>query len=58
MRKTFVIIVNVIIMAAIVIFVVLYSGYESRDSYHRQIKHFEKTTVTMDIFRKIKRRGT
>ncbi len=48
MRKTFVIIVNVIIMAAIVIFVVLYSGYESRDSYNRQIKHFEKTTVTME----------
>ena len=48
MKKTFVIVVNVIIMAAILIFVVLYSKYRSRDSYHRQIEHFEKTTVTME----------
>ncbi len=48
MKKTLVIIVNVIIMAAILIFVVLYSGYENRDAYRRQIEHFENTTVTME----------
>ena len=48
MKKTFVIIVNVLIMAAILIFVVLYTRYESRSSYERQIEHFEKTTVTME----------
>ncbi|MBQ3281009.1 MAG: response regulator [Eubacterium sp.] len=48
MKKTFVIIVNVIIIAAILIFVVLYSRYESRNSYVRQIENFEKTTVTME----------
>ena len=35
-------------MITILIFVVLYSGYENRISYQRQIKHFEDTTVAMD----------
>ncbi len=35
-------------MAAILIFVVLYSRFASRDSYLRQIEHFENTTVTME----------
>ena len=48
MKKTFIIIVNVVIMAAILIFVVLYSRSESRASYQRQIEHFEDTTVTME----------
>ena len=47
MKKTFVVIVNVIIMAAILIFVVLYSGSKNRDAYLRQIEGFENTTVTM-----------
>jgi len=33
MKKTFTVIVNVIIMAAILIFVVLYSRSESREAY-------------------------
>ena len=48
MKKIFMILVNVIIMAAILIFVVLNSGVKSRDSYRRQIEHFEDTTVTME----------
>jgi len=48
MRKFFIIFVNVIIIAAILIFVVLYSGFTGRDSYQRQIEHFENTTVTME----------
>ncbi len=48
MKKIMIIIVNVIIMASILIFVDLYSGYESRDSYRRQIENFENTTVTME----------
>ena len=48
MRKTFIIIVNVIIMAAILTFVVLYYRYANRDSYRRQIEYFENTTVTME----------
>jgi signal transduction histidine kinase/DNA-binding response OmpR family regulator len=48
MKKVFIIIVNVIIMAAILIFVVLYSRFKTRDSYRRQIEYFENTTVTME----------
>ncbi len=48
MKKTFIIIVNVVIMTAILIFVVLYSRFESSDSYRRQIEHFEDTTITME----------
>lgn len=44
MKKTFIIVINVIIMSAILIFVVLYSGFTSRDSYRRQIEHFVNPT--------------
>ena len=48
MKKSIIIIVNVIIMAAILIFVVFYTGFESRNSFRRQTEHFENTTVTME----------
>lgn len=48
MKKTLIIIANVLIMAAILIFVVLYSRYESEASYQMRIEHFEDTTVTME----------
>ena len=48
MKKSFIIFVNVIIIAAILIFVVLYSKYEIQDSYRRQVENFENTTVTME----------
>lgn len=48
MKKFWIVIVNIAIMAAILTFVVLYAGYESRDSYRRQIENFENTTVTME----------
>ena len=48
MKKTVIVIVNALIMAAILIFVVLYSGSESNDAYQRQIEQFENTTVTME----------
>ena len=48
MKKTLIIIVNVVIIAAILTFVVLYSSVKSRESYQRQIEHFEDTTVTME----------
>ena len=47
MKKIYIIIVNIIIMIAILIFVVLYSRLENRSSFQRQIENFEKTTVTM-----------
>ena len=48
MKKIFIIIVNIVIMTAILVFVVLYSGFESNAAYLRQIEHFENTTVTME----------
>ncbi len=48
MKKSFIIVVNVIIMAAILLFVVFYSRIENRASYERQIEHFENITVTME----------
>lgn len=48
MKKFLIIIINVILMAAILVFVALYSGYESRESYRRQVENFENTTVTME----------
>ncbi len=47
-KKSLIIFVNVIIIASVLIFVVLYSGFESRSAYNRQIEHFENTTVTME----------
>ena len=48
MRKILIILVNIIIMAVILVFVVFYSGYESKASYLRQIEYFENTTVSME----------
>ncbi len=48
MKKSLIILINVIIIAAILIFVVLYSGFENRSSYRRQIENFVNTTVTME----------
>ncbi len=48
MKKVLIIIVNMIIMSAILIFVVFYSRFSSRNSYERQIENFVDTTVTME----------
>ena len=48
MRKIFIILVNIFIIAAILGIVVIYSRYESKASYQRQIEYFENTTVTME----------
>ena len=48
MKKTWVSIVNVFIMIAILTFVVLYSNFENKDATQRQIEHYESTTITME----------
>ena len=48
MKKTLIIIVNALIMAAILVFVFLYSVFENKAAYERQIEHFKNTTVTME----------
>ena len=48
MKKIWVIIVNVIIMIAMLVFVILYSGIQSRNTEQRQVEHFENATITME----------
>ena len=48
MKKSLIVVVNAIIMIAILLFVVLYSNYESENVYQRQIENFENTTVTIE----------
>ena len=48
MKKTWVIVVNVLIMIVMLAFVVLYSNSESRNMTQRQIEHFENSTITME----------
>ena len=48
MKKVLIIVVNAVIIASILGFVVLYTGATNRDAYLRQIEHFETTTVTME----------
>ena len=48
MKKTWIVIVNAIIMVATLSFVVLYSRFENKEAYLRQIEYFENTTVTME----------
>ncbi len=47
-KRVFIIIFNVMIIAAILGFVVFYAGFASRDSYRRQVEYFENSTVTME----------
>ncbi|MCR4896463.1 MAG: hypothetical protein K5891_06765 [Lachnospiraceae bacterium] len=48
MRKNWVFLVNVLIMIAMLTFVVLYSGFENRETTRRQIEHFVNTTIAME----------
>ncbi len=48
MKKTWIVIVNVLIMIALLTFVVFYSHIESRNTIQRQIDHFENTTITLE----------
>ena len=47
MKRIWIVIVNIFIMIAMVIFVVIYSNFENENSINRQIEHFENTTITM-----------
>ena len=48
MKRTWVIITNVLIMVAMLTFVVLYSYFESENTTTRQIEHFKTNTVAME----------
>ena len=48
MKRIWIIIVNISIMAIMLLFVILYSSFEAKNTTKRQIEHFENTTITME----------
>ena len=48
LKKSWIILVNVALMAAILVFVALYSNYERKENYDHQVEHFVNTTVAME----------
>ncbi len=48
MKRIWVVIVNVLIMAAMLVFVFIYSSFDSKRAMQTQIEHFENTTITME----------
>ena len=48
MKRKWIALVNIAIMAFIVAFVVIYSNYEAGDVYRKQVVNFENTTVAME----------
>ena len=46
--KKIVVFINAIIISAMLIFVVLYSGFENKESFRSRIDQFENTTVTLE----------
>lgn len=48
MKRTGIIIINILIMSAILAFVAFYTVFDIRSSLKRQIEHFENTTIAME----------
>ena len=48
LKKSWIILVNVALMAAILVFVALYSNHERKENYEHQVEHFVNTAVAME----------
>ncbi len=48
MKRVWVIVVNIVIMLAMLVFVVIYADYENKETIKRQTEHFENATITME----------
>ena len=48
MKRLWIIIVNIMIMIAMLLFVSIYSYYEKNDMKERQVEHFENVTISME----------
>jgi signal transduction histidine kinase/CheY-like chemotaxis protein len=48
LKRSWIVMVNVAIMAAILVFVALYSNRELKENYEHQVEHFVNTTVAME----------
>jgi len=47
-KTSWIVIANVVLMSAILVFVALYSNYERKGNYRSQVDHFVNTTVAME----------
>ncbi len=48
LKRSWIVMANVALMAAILVFVVLYSNNEKKENYEHQVEHFVNTTVAME----------
>ena len=48
MKRLWIVIVNVLLMASMVVFVILYSSFESEKTSKLQVEHFVNTTISME----------
>ena len=48
LKKSWIVVANVALMAAILVFVALYSNHEKNENYEHQVEHFVNTTVAME----------
>ncbi len=48
LKKSWIVLVNVILVAGILVFVVLYSNHERKENYENLVEHFVNTTVAME----------
>ncbi len=48
LKRSWIVLVNVALMGAMLVFVALYSGLERTEKYERQKEHFINSTVAME----------
>ena len=48
LKTSWIIMANIVLMSAILVFVALYSGYEKKSNYRSQVEHFVNTAVAME----------
>ncbi len=48
LKKSWIVLANVAIVTAILIFVVLYSNHERKENYENRVEHFVNTTIAME----------
>ena len=48
LKTSWIVITNIALMCAILVFVALYSGYERKENYGSQVEHFVNATIAME----------
>ena len=48
LKRSWIVMANIALMVAMVVFVVFYSGYEKSENYRNQVDHFVNATIAME----------